>query len=949
LTVHSWNAQSIGNKTAILVDHVLENDIDLMFLSETWLFPTDTVIIGELTPPSYKFLNFPRDSVNRGGGIGVLYKQSMDLTVSPSSTYISFEHCIVTLKNSIDFVMIYRPTPSKANGFKTSQFLEEVDVFLDELSVKPHKVVLLGDFNVHMNKSHEWDVRRFSDTLTRCGFKQLITRPTHVSGNTIDLLITRDEDHLVQQCEVLSRLSDHHVIACTLNCTKPPPMMVTVSARQYGKMDRTTFRDLLKDRCSEGPIDAKDPNVLVDMFEAACSSVLDQVCPVVHRKRVVKPRLPWYNDAVHQARRVRRKLERKWCKSRAEADELVFRTQKDYVAQLITSAKMDYFSSKFSTASSKVMYATINGLLNNTTKALPVCDSSDSDLANEFLSFFNQKIEKIRANVVSDSFPHSNPPNSVPCPNIMSRFESLTCADVEKIIKVLSNKSCALDSLPCWLIKENLDIVLPVITKITNCSLATGIFPRSLKQSIITPILKKASLDANTLANYRPVANIKFLAEVIEKVVSSQVRSHVDSFGLGEKYQSSYKKHHSTETALLRVKNDALQFLDDNKAVLLVLLDMSAAFDTVDHSILVQRLENCFGLHERVSSWFKSYLCDRSTRVTIKNDFSREHILTCSVPQGSIIGPQGFIMYTHPVGDIIREHDLSFHFYADDMQIYSEFHPKIPGDCDRVLHKLALCVSRVSAWMLQNGLQINRGKTEFFVIASSRVLHSLPDVNLQLDDVTILPKDAVKNLGVVFDSTLSMSKHIGNVCKTVNFHIRNLWRIRRFITQDACHHAVRALILSRIDYANSLLYGARQVDIQRLQRLQNKAARLVFACGRDQSSDGLLQSLHWLPVRQRITFKILLYTFKCLNNLAPSYLVDLIKLLTDDVSHGYRHRLRSSSDATKLIVPRSKKRAGDNSFAVIAPKLWNDIPVAIRESASVLIFKKRLKTYLFPS
>ena len=191
-----------------------------------------------------------------------------------------------------------------------------------------------------------------------------------------------------------------------------------------------------------------------------------------------------------------------------------------------------------------------------------------------------------------------------------------------------------------------------------------------------------------------------------------------------------------------------------------------------------------------------------------------------------------------------------------------------------------------------------------------------------------------------------MSDHISNICKTVNFHIRNLWCICRFITQDACHHAVRALILSRVDYANSLLYGACQVDIQRLQRLQNKAARLVFACGRDQPSDGLL---HWLPVKQRITFKILLYTFKCLNNLAPSHLAELIKLLTDDDSHGYRHRLRSFSDATKLVIARSRKRAGDYSFAVIAPKLWNDIPAAIRESASVSIFKKHLKTYLYPS
>ena len=128
------------------------------------------------------------------------------------------------------------------------------------------------------------------------------------------------------------------------------------------------------------------------------------------------------------------------------------------------------------------------------------------------------------------------------------------------------------------------------------------------------------------------------------------------------------------------------------------------------------------------------------------------------------------------------------------------------------------------------------------VFASPRVLNTLPNIQLDLDDIS-------KNVGVNLDSSLFMTSHINSVCKSVNFHIRSLWRIRRFLTQSSCHHAVRSLVLSRIDYANTLLYGVREVDLKRLQRLQNKAARLVFACGREQHSSDLLRSLHWLPVR----------------------------------------------------------------------------------------------------
>ncbi len=246
-------------------------------------------------------------------------------------------------------------------------------------------------------------------------------------------------------------------------------------------------------------------------------------------------------------------------------------------------------------------------------------------------------------------------------------------------------------------------------------------------------------------------------------------------------------------------------------------------------------------------------------------------------------------------------------------------------------------------------LQLNRDKTEFIVFGTQHVLSNLPEIDLQLGVTTIRASSNVKNLGVIFDASMSMCDQIGAICKSVNFHIRNLWRVRRFITKEACHHAVRALVLSRIDYANSLLYGSKQIYLQRLQRLQNKAARLIFACGRDQSSSPLLCTLHWLPVKDRIKYKILLYIFKSLNRQAPIYLTDLLQLYNDpNCNMESRRRLRSSSDATRLAVPRSKRQAGDNSFPIWGPRLWNQLPVSIREAPSVSAFKRMLKTHLFP-
>ena len=183
--------------------------------------------------------------------------------------------------------------------------------------------------------------------------------------------------------------------------------------------------------------------------------------------------------------------------------------------------------------------------------------------------------------------------------------------------------------------------------------------------------------------------------------------------------------------------------------------------------------------------------------------------------------------------------------------------------------------------------------------------------------------------------------HVDNLRKTILFHIRTLWRIRRFIDKETCHHAVRALVISRLDYCNSLFTILSAKDISRLQRLQNNAARLVYAVGRRTEAAPLLLELHWLPVRQRIVFKIVLYVFKAFNNLAPPYLAEQFSVYVP------ARALRSSMDTTRLVVPKTNLAIGDRSFAVCAARAWNDLSPHMRTVQSVEVFKKNLKTFLF--
>ncbi len=240
-----------------------------------------------------------------------------------------------------------------------------------------------------------------------------------------------------------------------------------------------------------------------------------------------------------------------------------------------------------------------------------------------------------------------------------------------------------------------------------------GKVPTSLKEAMINPILKKASLDKDTLNNYRPVSNLPFISKLIERVVCAQIVSHLDKNNLSEKYQSAYRQHHSTETALTVVLNDLITSLDQKKAVFLILLDLSAAFDTVDHEILLNRLKHRIGIRDTAYNWMESYLSGRHQFVSVAGSKSGKQNLVRGVPQGSVLGPVLFSIYTIPLGDIVRKHNMSYHLYADDTQLYLSFDSKVPSAGPEAIARLESCIADIRQWMLVNKLKLNDDKTEF--------------------------------------------------------------------------------------------------------------------------------------------------------------------------------------------------------------------------------------------
>ena len=455
---------------------------------------------------------------------------------------------------------------------------------------------------------------------------------------------------------------------------------------------------------------------------------------------------------------------------------------------------------------------------------------------------------------------------------------------------------------------------------------------------LTTPLLKKSSLDKEDLKNYRPVSNLSYISKLSEKVIVKQLNQHMIDNNLHEPFQSAYRSHHSTETALLRVHNDILQAIDKKNCVMLVLLDLSAAFDTIDHDILLNRFEKTLGLTGSVLSWLKSYFSERYQSVNIKGKSSEKHPLKTGMPQGSVFGPFGFPHYSGPLGAICRRHRIQYHLYADDTQLYISF---TPSDCPTATSRLEACISEIRDWMKNNFLKLNDSKTEFLTFGSRHQLAKVPTLSINIGDTTVPAASSARNIGAIFDCHLSMDKQISSISQSCYLHLRNISQIRHYLSPEHTERLVCAFISSKIDHLNCLLYGLPKYKIHRLQLIQNNAARLISRTRRCESITPILISLHWLPVESRIEYKILLLTFKALNGLAPNYLSDLF------ISYKPPRNLRSGNMNLLKETKPCTVRFGERAFAHCAPKLWNMLPNDMRTCGTLEIFKKRLKTYLF--
>ena len=916
-----FNTRSLNNKSHILNEFILDNKLDFLCLTETWQQPLDYLSLNLTTPNGYSYINKPR-SEGRGGGIAVIHRQDIKTSLIPISSAPSFEHLAFKLSGHTQSVLAVVYRPPKPNP----SFLSDFSEFLTQLCSLSTSVLLLGDFNIHMDSTDSTITTDFTDMLDCFNLIQHVNFPTHNRGHILDLVCSTGLNlHHLSGSDLF--LSDHLAITMTINIPTPPPKQKRkINFRKLSSVSATSLSSSLSEKISTTPfVDLHSPSDLTDYYNNILSSCLDQLAPIKTKTVSFTHSAPWFTPELRLMKTRARQLERLRNKTSLTIHSQTYKDHLQQYKDALFHARTTYYSQLIHSGSGnpKTLFSTINKLLSpldTTTQSFTV------DKCSSFLKFFQSKIDNIYSSLTTTTpaLPQAT------CPPLscqpLSQFSPVSPTDLSDLLTGMKTATCTLDPIPSSFVKACLPTLSSLITTAINSSLSSGTVPPSLKIAAITPILKKPGLNPDNPNNFRPISNLPFLSKVLERAVASQLKHHLSANNLYETFQSGFRSNHSTETALLKMTNDLLLSSDAGNLNILILLDLSAAFDTINHSILLTRLETTFNITGTALSWFTSYLSDRNQFIYINNCKSLTAPLPQGVPQGSVLGPLLFILYLLPLGHIIRRHGLQFHCFADDIQLLIS-----TKSISTATHSiLTNCITEIKSWLQLNFLKLNCDKSEIIIIGQKKLTTPIHNFTLNIDGFPVQTSPHIRNLGIIFDQTLSYNRYIKQITKTAFFHLKNIARLRPSLSPTAAETLIHAFITSRLDYCNSLLYGSPAKILNKLQYIQNSAARLLTHTRIREHITPVLIKLHWLPIPQRIQYKILLMTYKALHNLAPSYLTDLLH------RHTPTRSLRSATaNLLSLPIRTNLKSWGDRAFSVAAPILWNSLPQSIRDSSSL--------------
>lgn len=937
------------------MNYVKDNNFEVACLQETWLNSSDKSTYQIIKDYGYKVIKKERTKM-KGGGLMVLCAPKLEakrLFVCQAEKYKTFEFVCCKLlfnRKTINFVNLYRLPYSKKHTFTIKMFLDEFELFLSDLSEIEGFIILCGDFNMNLKNIDAATNNRFLSVLKMCNLLQLNTETTHIKGGVLDLVIV--DERISELCNIphidKSFRTDHFPLIWSITGKWYfKDSVIVKNVREFHKLDVDGFlKDLRKEPLSNWNF-VKNLNVskAIDLYNSTLTTLLDKWCPLTTKRYREKHAMSkWYNSELQNLKQEKRRLERKFRKHPNNATKFELKAKRNEYNYKLKETRSKFYleSIKENISNSKNLF----GILRNLTgtkkeKTFPTSKGQDL-VAEDMADFYNEKISKIRNDITDNASQHRSKSTSNYTINDFSftKFTAITIEELEKCVSEMKNKTSQSDPAPTWLVKKSMELLKHILLHIVNSSLRENIFPEELKNALITPVIKDERKSSEEYKNYRPVSNMKFLSKLLEKFMYSQLNRFIEENALHAEFQSAYRQQHSCETALINIVDDIQSMLHNKCIVALVCLDLSAAFDTIDHQLLLLRLEEQFSIRGPALEMIKSYLEERTFSVVIGEKQSSLRTLKYGVPQGSVLGPLLYTLYTKPVEDQILQYGLKLHVYADDTCLYMSFDLN-----EQILteEKFEECYNNLKLWMNSNFLKLNPEKTSVKIFKPKSLKGNQISFNINDPNAKIEPSTTVKLLGVTLGPVLDFSEFVSNKIQICNMHLRNLRAVRDSIPYESKVILVTNLIFANIDFCNGLLICSPKYVVLKLQRILNKAVRFIFGIRRRDHITHYLFKLHILPVEYRIKFKVSLIAFKIAKKMAPKYLTGKVKLFTPTTNKN----LRPWHGRDSMTFDCDLEQRKNPTWITKMMLEWNGLPVNLRLIDKIDDFKKHLKTHYF--
>ena len=677
-----------------------------------------------------------------------------------------------------------------------------------------------------------------------------------------------------------------------------------------------------------------DPNEMWDVWKDKFMNCLDKHAPQ-REKRIGNRRSPWINNELLRKMNKRDFLKKKAEKSGDQTIWEEFKCQRNLVNNSVKAAKREYFSRNIenSKADLRKTWKLINELSSRQQKTTDIQEvkkggqsiTSASEIAEVFNTHFTNIGERLASEIPKvDKEPESfiNPTDKT------FSFRKIQEKEVFELINKLDKtKATGLDKIPCKILKLAANVVVPSLTLIFNQSIISGVFPREWQSARVTPIIKKGI--KTDPENYRPISVLPVVAKIFEKLVFNQFYEYLNNNSLLTSCQSGFRSLHSTLTALLEATDNWSVNIDNGFLNGVIFIDLKKAFDTIDHDIVLRKLR-CYGADETALKWFNSYLSNRYQRCQVNGELSGISPVNCGVPQGSIIGPLLFLLYINDLPNCLAR--ACPRMYADDTNITVSANNA--ADLKTMLNDE---LSNLNLWLRANKLSLNITKTEYMIIGSRQRLRATTEnqiIEVCIEGKKITRVAESKSLGVYIDETLSWKKHMKELSKKIASGIGALKRLMPFIFKDTAVIIYKALIEPHFDYCSSVWYGISDTLSQKLQKLQNRAARVITKSTYDTSAKPLLNSLNWDDLATRRKKQLLISVFKSIHGLFPSYLQDMF------VFRDSSYNLRNLEN--KLLLPKPRTNYLKSRISYSGAALWNSLPVEVRSAESLQIFKRKI-------